>query len=216
MKEPEMFVPRKFALEDRSEIHAIMRDFAFALFVTAPDERPTASHLPILYDPEAGPEGTLYAHMAKANPQWHDFARLQASDGEALAIFQGPHAYVSPRDYGDNGPSVPTWNYLAVHVYGMPRIVQEHDEALSILSRLTANEEASRPKPWSPDLLPTDYLERSMRAIVVFAMPVSRMEAKAKLNQNKLPEQRLQAIESLAARDGIGARATAAAMRRLT
>jgi transcriptional regulator len=215
-REPKMFVPKNFALEDRNEIHEIMRGYAFALFVTAPEKLPTASHLPILYDPEAGPHGTLYAHMARANPQWHDFARLQASEGEALAIFQGPHAYVSPRDYGDHGPSVPTWNYLAVHAYGIPQVVQEHETVLNILRRMTADQEISRQQPWSPDLLPADYLDRMMRAIVTFAMPVSRLEAKAKLNQNKKPEQRFQAAEALAARDDIGARATAAAMRRLT
>jgi transcriptional regulator len=210
-----MYVPKVFALDDPAIIREVIRDHPFALFVTAPAGRPDASHLVFTYDPEAGPCGTLYGHMARANPQWRDFDRLRADGGEALAVFHGPHAYVSPRDYGDDEPSVPTWNYVSVHAYGRPRLVEEPEAALDILRRSTANEEMARPRPWAPDMLAPDFLNRKMLGIVAFAMPVSRLEAKAKLNQNKKPEQRARATEALAARDDPGARATAVAMRRI-
>ena len=211
-----MYVPQVFSLQDRRLIAEIIGDHAFALLVTAPERRPEASHLPFLYDPEAGPHGTLYAHMARANPQWRDFEQLRAGGGEALAIFQGPHAYVSPRDYGDEGPNVPTWNYLAVHAYGVPEIVADEEEVADILRRLTAAQESARTPPWTTESLPGEYLSRMMRAIVAFAIPVSRLEAKAKLNQNKKTAQRSSAATALAGREDAGAQATAAAMREIT
>ena len=119
-----MFIPAMFRLDDRAAAVELIRQNSFGLLVTAPEGRATATHLPFLFDPERGEQGTLIAHMARANPQWRDFAALEAADGEALAVFQGAHAYVSPTWYGGEGPRVPTWNYMAVHAYGRP---QHHD-----------------------------------------------------------------------------------------
>ncbi|HSR71788.1 MAG TPA: FMN-binding negative transcriptional regulator, partial [Kiloniellales bacterium] len=132
-----MYVPEVFALRDSEAIAAVLRDHGFAVLVTPGEAAPTASHLPFLFDPARGDHGVLRAHMARANPQWRALERLQAEGGEALVVFQGPHAYVSPRWYGD-GPAVPTWNYLAVHVYGRPRLIEEPAALRALLADLVA------------------------------------------------------------------------------
>src|SRR5689334_21322792 len=99
-------------------MHEFIRRHSFATLVTISSSGPVASHLPLLLDAEAGPHGSLLGHMARANPQW------RTAEGEALAIFLGPHAYVSPAWYGEPG-TVPTWNYVAVHAYGTFRLVEE-------------------------------------------------------------------------------------------
>ena len=129
-----------------------------------------------------GPRGSLIGHVARANPQWRHFA----GGVEALAIFTGPHAYISPSWY--QTPSmVPTWNYVAVHVYGLPRVVEDTAAFAEIL-RLTIDEyEAGRPTPWREEL-PADYKAAMMKAIVGFEIEITRVEAKFKLSQNRKPE----------------------------
>src|ERR1051325_4993135 len=121
-----MYIPNSFREDDPALLHELIRQYNFGILVTQHDSSsssgqgvsPFAAHLPFLVDAKRGPHGTLVAHMARANPQWRDFA-----DGrEALAIFQGPHAYISPSWY-DEPVSVPTWNYAVVHAYGTPRII---------------------------------------------------------------------------------------------
>ncbi len=107
-----MYTPRDFAETRLDVIHEAIRSNPFATLVTAGADGLVATHLPVILDDAASPNGTLRAHVARANRQWHDF------DGEVLVIFSGPHAYISPSWYGDTQPSVPTWNYLAVHAYG--------------------------------------------------------------------------------------------------
>ncbi len=119
-----MYVPDPYALHDRAAIAGLLRRHSFALLVTAAGGAPQASHLPFLYDPGLGPKGTLAAHLARANPQAAELERLVAESGQALVVFQGPHACVPPNWYGAV-PAVPTCNYLAVHAYGTPEIVAE-------------------------------------------------------------------------------------------
>lgn len=211
-----MFVPPVFELKDPAVIREILEGYDFGLLVTAAGDKPEASHLPFLYDPAAGPNGTLVAHMARANPQWRGFDALADSGGEALAVFQGPHAYVSPRFYASSKPNVPTWNYLAVHAYGRPRLIEEPDALRAMLERLSAKQESGRPEPWSPGELPGDFMDKMMKGIVGFEMPISRLEAKAKLNQNKPREQMIRAMEALEGQDDSLARATAAQMKALS
>ena len=211
-----MFIPPVFELKDPATIREIVEGYDFGLLVTATGDKPEASHLPFLYDPEAGPKGTLVAHMARANPQWRGFAALAESGGEALAIFQGPHAYVSPRFYDSNKPNVPTWNYLAVHAYGQPRLIEEPEALRALLERLSAKQEDGRPEPWSPGELPGDFMDKMMTGIVGFEMPIARLEAKAKLNQNKPREQMISAMKALEDQGDPLARATAARMKALS
>ena len=152
---------------------------------------PFATHLPFLLDSQRGPNGTLLAHMARANPQWHDFN----SEQEVLAIFQGPHAYVSPSWY-EIELSVPTWNYAAVHAYGIPRIIEDSEELYQLLKILIETHEAQFENPW-PFQLPDDYLQKMMRGIVGFEIEITRLEGKFKLSQNRTASEREIVIAAL-------------------
>lgn len=196
-----MYTPKHFALEDPARIHELIESYSFATLVTALSAVPQAVHLPFLYDPAAGDKGTLYAHLARANPQWQDFDALAAAGGEALVIFQGPHAYVSPNDYHSDKPNVPTWNYLAVHAYGCPRLLSDEAAARDLLARLSAKHEADRAAPWRFADLPTSFSEAMMKGIVAFEIPLTRLEAKAKLSQNKTRQQTASAAVAMAAAD---------------
>jgi len=179
--------------------------------VTAGEAGPEASHLPFLLDPDRGAQGTLLAHMARANPQWRQFRRLTEQGGEALVVFQGPHAYVSPSWYGP-GESVPTWNYVAVHAYGQPRVIDDPRAVRRLLEDLVRHEESAFESPWSLDLAEEAYLTRMMRGIVAFQIPLTRLEAKAKLGQNRTAEQRRGAASALARGSGVFDRQVAALM----
>jgi transcriptional regulator len=160
-----MYIPKSFAETDGVTLYQFMRDNNFAAMVTEKEGQLTATHLPFLIDTE---HGVLRAHLARTNDQW------QAFDGcEALVIFQGPHAYVSP-----------TWNYTAVHVYGVPQVVEDEAAVRQLLRDLVANHERGRDPEWSMDL-PEDYLHKMMLAIVAFEVPIERIEGKYKLSQNR-------------------------------
>ncbi len=174
-----MYIPAAFRVEDADKLRALMRQHSFATLVTHDGAAPFASHLPMLLRPNVGVHGTLVSHMARANPQWKHFA-----DGrEALAVFHGPHAYVSPGWY-ETQPAVPTWNYAVVHAYGIPQIITDHDIVAALLRETIALFEAPQPKPWSGDL-PPEYFEKMMQGIVAFEIPISRLEGKFKLGQNR-------------------------------
>jgi transcriptional regulator len=136
----ETYIPASFQMSDAAEIHAFMRKHSFAMLVTQDEGGMTATHLPLLLDADVGPHGTLLGHMARANPQWRGIA------GEALAVFPGPHAYVSPTWYEAPG-TVPTWNYVAVHAYGPLQLVEDRDGLHDILTRTVAVYERRMPEP---------------------------------------------------------------------
>ncbi len=192
-----MYIPRYFELEDHEAIAGVLRDHSFGTLVTAFDGEAQATHLPFSFDPDRGQNGTLVSHMARANPQWQQFARYGPEGGMALAIFQGPHSYISPTWYGDTEPAVPTWNYVAVHAYGRPVILDDPSAVRALLDQLVDKNEASLDPAWALSRLSDDYVERMMRAIVAFEMPLERLEAKAKLSQNKSAEMRLSAADAL-------------------
>ena len=130
-----MYIPKLFREEDVSVLHALMQTYSFATVVTQHEGVPYATHLPLTLRPEQGPYGTLIGHMARANPQWRDFGMQGEGEQEALVIFQGPHTYVSPSWYTVH-PSVPTWNYAAVHAYGVPEIVDDEAALYTMLQHL--------------------------------------------------------------------------------
>lgn len=210
-----MYVPEPFAISDPTLAAEIMRQHGFALLVTAPGGLPRATHLPFLHEPEPAPHGTLFAHMARANPQWRDFARLAAEDGEALVIFQGPHGYISPNWY-EPGPAVPTWNYVAVHAYGLPRLIEDPAAVRAHQERLVETMEANSETPWSMAAQEDKYIRRMLRGIVAFEMPVTRLEAKAKLSQNKSAADRRGVVAALEAGGRPGNRELAETMRKLS
>ena len=208
-----MYVPEIFALKDQAVIEAVVRDYAFGLLVTAPSGHaaPEASHLPFHFDPDRGPHGTLVGHMARANPQWRGFAEQAAAGREALVVFQGAHGYVSPAWY-QPGPAVPTWNYLAVHAYGVARVMDDEAKVRGLLERLVERHERAAGTAWSLASQDDSYLSNMMRGIVAFEIPVGRLEAKAKLSQNKTPEERDSVITGLESQANSGSHALAAAM----
>ena len=208
-----MYVPDMFALDDREAAFALMRRYDFALVFTATEEGPMATHLPIMLDEARGPNGTLMGHMSRKNPHWRELGKQEQSGGESLVVFQGPHAYVSPSWYGHDGKAVPTWNYMAVHAYGQPRLDEAEGATEAHLERMVATQEASMPDPWSLDSQSEDYLSAMRRGIVAFEIPITRIEAKAKLSQNKTPEERAGVIGALAETDDPMARAVSAEMR---
>lgn len=150
-----MYLPAAFRQDDRDELHRQMRATPFALLISAGADGVLASHLPLLLEPDEGEFGTLYGHFAKANPHWRELP-----DGcEALAVFSGPDAYISPSWYpakAEHGKVVPTWNYIAVHARGPVRLIDGRDSLLQIVSRLSDQHEASRQQPWAVSDAPDD------------------------------------------------------------
>lgn len=204
-----MYVPEHFAEKNVAHAHALMRAHSFATFVSVVEGAPFATHVPLLLDAERGPLGTLVGHLARANPH------AQAFDGRSasLAIFRGPHAYVSPRWYA-SPRNVPTWNYVAVHAAGRARAIEDADQVRALLARSADLYEAGAPAPWSADAVP-DYVAKLVRGVVAFEMPIERLDAKCKLSQNKSPADRAGVTSALRAQGDPDAVAIAAAMEAL-
>ena len=179
-----MYTPRAFIEDDPLELQHLIRATRLALVVTYGSEGLQASHLPLLLKAEEGPHGTLYGHLARANHQWQTLAQ----GGEALVIFAGADAYVSPAFYpakAEHGKVVPTWNYLAVHAYGHAEVFDEPQRLLTVVSALTDRHETGRTLPWKVTDAPADYIDGMLKAIVGFALPITRLEGKRKLSQNR-------------------------------
>ncbi|AWY44446.1 FMN-binding negative transcriptional regulator [Pseudomonas putida] len=181
-----MYTPRAFAIDELPQMHELILGTRLAILVTHGEHGLQASHVPVLLHREQGPNGTLYGHLAKANPQWKDLR-----DGaEALLIFSGPDAYVSPGFYpskAEHGKVVPTWNYVAVHAYGRAETFSDGGRLLDIVSTLTDRHESGRAQPWKVEDAPADYIDGMLKAIVGFAVPIERLEGKRKLSQNRNP-----------------------------
>ncbi|WP_337154275.1 FMN-binding negative transcriptional regulator [Pseudomonas protegens] len=196
-----MYLPRAFVDEDLARLQQLIlgsRLATLATLVTWGALGLQASHLPLLLDPGQGANGTLYGHLAKANPQCAELA----AGAEALVIFTGEDAYVSPSFYpskAEHGKVVPTWNYVAVHAYGQPEVFSDPERLLKVVGGLTERHEAGRPQPWQVTDAPADYLEGMLRAIVGFALPIQRLEGKRKLSQNRSAEDIAGVREGLAA-----------------
>jgi transcriptional regulator len=179
-----MYMPASFRQDDLAELHAQMQASPFALLISAGSEGVQASHLPLLLEPGEGEFGTLYGHFARANPHWRE---LQGG-AEALAVFSGPDAYISPSWYpakAEHGKVVPTWNYIAVHARGPVELIEEPERLLQIVGRLSDRHESGRAQPWAVSDAPSDYLDAMLRAIVGFALPIRRLDGKWKLGQNR-------------------------------
>ena len=179
-----MYTPRAFALDELPDIQQLIQHTRLAQLVTTGENGLHASHLPLLLNPDEGPNGTLYGHMAKANPQWRD---LQ-NGSEALVIFAGAEAYISPSFYpakAEHGKVVPTWNYIAVHAYGKAEVFTDAQRLLEVVSALTDRHESNRAQPWRVSDAPADYIEGMLKAIVGFALPIERLVGKRKLSQNR-------------------------------
>lgn len=202
-----MYTPPAFIDDDRDSIHATMRAARLANLVTATADGPQVTPLPLLLDAGEGEHGTLYGHVARANPQW----RLPVV-GAAVAVFMGPDAYVTPSWYQtkqETGKVVPTWNYVTVHAHGPVEFFEDAERLMAVVTRLTALHEASRARPWEVSDAPADYIAAQLRGIVGLRLPISRIEAKKKMSQNRPEADRLGVARGLAASDRPDERAVA-------
>jgi transcriptional regulator len=198
-----MYLPPHFKEERPEVLRALMAGFPLAALVTLGADGLTANHIPLLYDPEPSPRGTLRGHLARANRQWQDFQR----EVDVLAIFQGPQAYISPNWYltkQEHGRVVPTWNYATVHAYGRLTVFSDAQRLRRFLDALTATHEAAQAKPWAPADAPPDYIDSLLGAIVGIEIAVTRLEGKWKVSQNQVLQNRdgvAEGLESLGKHD---------------
>lgn len=188
-----MYTPREFQADDLARLHDLMRAHPFALFISVRDGELFTTHLPCLLDAGRGPQGTLEAHLARANPH----AAVIAAGTPTTVVFRGPQAYVSPRWYAQPADNVPTWNYAAVEVSGTPRVVDGEAAVLGLIERLTREHEAYVDPPWTLDE-GRAYATRIVRGVVAFELPIERLQGKFKFNQNKRPADRLGVMRALA------------------
>jgi transcriptional regulator len=189
-----IYTPREFAGRDDAAALQLIRDFPFATLITSvPGAEPRISYVPLLHE-----DGALLGHLARANPHWQAFAQ-----GSTVALFHGPHAFVSPAWYERPQDNVPTWNYAVVHAHGQPELADAaHTRAH--LERLFARFSPGTVLPTTPE-----KVERLLGALVPFRMPIARLEAKFKMNQNKTPADRAGVIRGLRASGFAEAAATA-------
>ena len=174
-----LYTPSHFAMSDRVAVARLMHDYPFATLVTPATPEPFVSHLPLLFVAGCEPHGTLLGHMARANPHWE-----HAADASSIAIFHGPHAYVSPSWYAEPAESVPTWNYAAVHARGVLEIVRDPIETRRILDALVQRFEGAREAPWQ-FAMPERQRDALVNAIVAFRLRIRSLDAKFKLSQNR-------------------------------
>lgn len=199
-----LYIPPLFRIEDRSELVDFIDRHAFGTLVSSGAEGLHVSHIPFLVEATAEGGVRLLGHVAQANGQW----RALETATHVMAIFQGPHAYVSPTWY-EHHPSVPTWNYAVVHAHGKPRAMDE-GELRGLLARLSAKYEAGRPAPWRMEDLTEDYVRSMLKAIAGFTIEVEKLEGKFKLSQNRPGRD---AERAAAALEGEGEAELAALMR---
>lgn len=179
-----MYRPEAFR-EDRLEVlHELIRTNPFATVITSGPRGLLATHVPVLLEEAKGPKGALVGHVSRANDHWRE---LDAAT-QALLIFQGPDAYVSPslyRSKAEHGRVVPTWNYVAVHAWGSARVFDDTAGLRSIVERLTDHHERERAAPWRVDDAPASFIEGALKAIVGFEIEIERLEGQWKLSQNR-------------------------------
>lgn len=172
-----MYIPEQYHNDDRAEIQRFLEENGFGILIHTLDGKPWATHLPMVFEMRRDGSEILRSHMAKANPQWREFA----SNPEVLAVFNGPHAYISSSWYDHE--NVPTWNYIAVHVYGKVRLLDD-TETLASLSKLVDKYEAGNQNPVRVAELSSKTM-RQVNGIVAFEIAIDRIDAKRKMSQNR-------------------------------
>jgi len=188
-----MYIPKAHHVTNRAILDEFITMNGFATLISTVDDSHVATHLPLILDRTESAQGVLLGHVARANPHWRAFD----GEREALAIFHGPHTYISP-SWCVTPLALPTWNYAVVHVYGAPRVVDEEEWVSKLVDRLIAIHEAGMPEPWPGDL-PTDFKANLLQAIVGFVIEIERVEGKFKLAQNRPLEDQLGIVRHLEA-----------------
>lgn len=194
-----MYTPPAFREDDLAVLHAAINEARLAQLVTATEAGLIATPLPLFLAPGEGPHGTLYGHVARANEHW----KLPPI-GDAMALFMGPHAYVTPNWYPskqEHHKVVPTWNYVAVHAYGPVEFFEDSQRLLDVVTRLTNLHEQGNASPWSASDAPEAFISAQLRGIVGLRLPITRIEGKRKMSQNRSAEDRAGVAAGLAASD---------------
>lgn len=201
-----MYIPPHFAEHDKQEIEQLVREFSFATLVSVHENTPWATHIPLELMIENENQWWLHGHVARANPQWKNFEE----NAEVLAIFTGPHSYISPSWY--NHKNVPTWNYTAVHLYGKPTIVEGAELEAMLQKLMHKYETLHAEKPQGYNEIPERTLAIDLRGVVGFKIEVTRIQAISKLSQNRDAESHASVIEHLKKTEAHDALRIAAAM----
>jgi transcriptional regulator len=179
-----MYQPAHFR-EDRLEVqHAMIRAHSLGLLITAGPGGLQANHVPFLVDADGSERGKLRAHLARANPQLDELAAVT----ECMVVFQGPQTYISPSLYPtkhEHGKAVPTWNYITVHAWGRPQVIDDVAWLRRQVEDLTSHKEGARPAPWAVSDAPEPYVAAQLKGIVGIEIPIARIEGKWKVSQNR-------------------------------
>jgi transcriptional regulator len=199
-----MYIPSSFSETDHTTLFDFIERHNFGLLVSQLGNEPVATHLPLLLDRQAAPSGMLVGHMARANPQW------QAADCNVMVVFSGPHTYISPSWYEAENV-VPTWNYVAVHVYGRLHVIENENTTLKILQDFVLFHEKSMPTPWH-SLENDSFVKKLAGSVVAFQVGIDRIEGKWKLSQNQPRQRREKVIDALTLRSDENSQAIAALM----
>jgi transcriptional regulator len=192
-----MYTPPAFRDDEKESLHATIRAARLANFITATADGPLATPLPLFLDASKGEHGVIYGHLARANPQWQ-----VPPLGHALAIFMGPDAYVTPQWYAtkqETGNVVPTWNYVTVHASGPVEFFDDPARLMEAVRRLTDLHEADRGAPWAVADAPPEFIQAQLRGIVGLRLPVTKLEGKRKMSQNRNAADRAGVAAGLAA-----------------
>lgn len=191
-----MYNPRWYKEERVAVLQEAIGEIGFGTLVTSTPEGVLASHIPMLVDSKSGRRGSVSGHIARGNAQW----RETGAGTEALAIFMGPHAYVSPTWYETTrttGKVVPTWDYLVVHARGPIEFFTDADRLLEVVKKLTEKYEAWSERPWSLADAPAGYIGQELKQIVGFEFPISSIEGKWKMSQNRPEADKAGAVKGL-------------------
>ena len=202
-----MYIPEAFRIDGLPSLHDAMDAARLSNLVTATAEGPIATPLPLFLVRDEGPCGTLYGHLARANPHWR-----QPALGDAMAVFMGPDAYISPSWYAtkrEHGKVVPTWNYVTIHAYGTIEFFQDAERLLDVVTRLTNLHEQPRGEPWTVDDAPKPFIAAQLRGIVGLRLPIKRIEGKRKMSQNRSSADRAGVAAGLSTSENVGERKAA-------
>ena len=186
-----MYSQQAFLETDLPSLHELMQSARLANIITMTAMGLMATPLPLLLAPEEGPFGTLYGHLARANSQWST-----APITDALALFMGPDAYISPSWYAskqEHHQVVPTWNYITVHAYGPIEFFEDKERLRGLVSKLTDHHEQTRPTPWAVTDAPKEFIDSMLKAIIGIRLPITCLEGKRKMSQNR-PEKDRQGV----------------------
>ena len=207
-----MYLPKHFEETRVQVLHELIRAHPLGALAVLTARGLDANHIPFEVDPDPTPFGTLRGHIARANPLWRDYSR----DVEALVIFQGPGAYISPSWYRtkrETARVVPTWNYAVVHAHGALQFIDDRAWLRAFVERLTNRHEADRRDRWKVTDAPPDYIEKQLGAIIGLEIPITRLIGKWKVSQNRPAQDRDGVVEGLLQEGGHSAAAMATLVR---